>query len=82
MHLAIEKNNAQAIEMLLKKGVSPNTYNQNNITPLMMACYRGHKDIVLQLLKHEADPSMKDSNGSEFYQLHYFHNHDGLGMSE
>jgi len=46
-----------------KEGADPNTQNEDGETPLHEASYRGHTDIVKELLKHKADPNIQGTWG-------------------
>lgn len=52
------------ISNLLSSGYSLNTKNGKGWTPLMIACYNGHKKVVESLLKHGADPNVANMNGT------------------
>ena len=50
LHYAAEKNYGELLELLLgQTGVDVNIRNNLNMTPLMLACYQGHENIVRRL---------------------------------
>lgn len=60
LHLAVIKNDTAMIEYLLSLDVDVNVSDQNNITPLQLACVSTthgdcHKKIIVSLLKNGAD---------------------------
>ncbi len=48
----------------MKNGADPNKKDNKGITALHLAAYKGQDDNVEILLKHKADPNMKDMAGS------------------
>ena len=58
---AIEKNNAQMVDLLLSKGVSPNQTDTHGASALAMAVHKGNHAIVEQLLQHRANPNGQDA---------------------
>ncbi|MGC4055552.1 MAG: ankyrin repeat domain-containing protein [Paludibaculum sp.] len=59
---AIHKNQPHAVDLLLAKGADPNLAH-GKMTPLMMAAGYGYDGIVRSLLKHGADPKVRNSDG-------------------
>ena len=65
---AINKKDAKAVEEILKSGVNPNTYPQeevdledeDDVSALNSAAQQGSTEIVQILLDHGADPNMGD----------------------
>ena len=56
--------NLETVKALLKAGADINlTDGHENWTPLMFAAAEGHGDIVVVLLDHKADPTLKDTDG-------------------
>ena len=49
--------------VLLGRGANPNLPGGGASTALMEAIRSGHGDLVPLLLKHKADPALKDSQG-------------------
>lgn len=55
---------AETVEFLLKKGAKVNVQGTlEGFTPLMTAAAEGQLKVVQLLLKHGADPSLKDKDG-------------------
>lgn len=42
-------------------------YSEDNETPLMLACRLGNLKIIEFLLEHDADPNIRDRNGSNAF---------------
>lgn len=57
---AIKTNDIKTVEELLEKGVVLYSYNEENLTPLMLAAKQGHNEIIKLLV----------SNGASLYQYH------------
>ena len=53
------------IETLIQRGGEVNHKQLDNSTPLHVAAYYGHKDIVNLLLIHGADPHLKNNHGHD-----------------
>lgn len=57
-------DNAATVNLLLESGADVNTVDTNEgFTPLMYAAAEGHVDVVKALLQHDADPSLRDTDG-------------------
>ncbi len=56
--LAAERGDLVAMEILLRRGVDPDSGTFYGITPLMYASEKGNADAVLMLLEHGADPNI------------------------
>lgn len=64
IHTATFFGNVEAVEFLLKAGVSPDHHKSgNNFTPLMMAASLMKESIILLLIKNGADINLKDGTG-------------------
>lgn len=61
---AVKNNQYSSAEFLLKRGASPNVFNDDNITPLMAAVENGNHRIVRLLLKHGGSISIIDNYGN------------------
>lgn len=61
--LATEKGDLLAMEVLLRRGVNPDSKTFDGITPLMYASEQGNSEAVLLLLDHGADPNLKPDYG-------------------
>jgi len=63
---AIDSGNVEQTTILLEQNPDLlNTKNNNGMTPLNLAAYRGHVDIVAKLLEMGADPSIGDNENSQ-----------------
>jgi ankyrin repeat protein len=60
----------ETAEYLIKAGAVVNAPSQNilSVTPIQSATAAGHVDVVLLLLKHNANPNARENNG--FTPLH------------
>ncbi len=63
MHYAAAANAVDVIGLLSKGGVQFDAQSRTKSTPLMVAAERGHVETVELLLKHGANPYVKDSEG-------------------
>lgn len=61
---AARTGNDEVIREFLKHGFPVNIKNHAGFTPLMMATYYGHQDIVTMLLNHGADRCARDNKGN------------------
>jgi ankyrin repeat protein len=68
---AIRNNDYNACAFLLSKKVDVNKQNYNFQTPLLIACLEGVEvlDIILLLLKHGANASIKDDNNQDVLEI-------------
>jgi ankyrin repeat protein len=57
---AVKKNDVEAVRQLIGKGIDVNQLDANNDSPLIMAAYKGHTEIVALLLKAGADVAAVD----------------------
>ena len=61
---AAERGDTQQVKKLLKKGVDPNFQNAaSGVTPLGVACERGHRGVVEALLDAKASPEVSTAEG-------------------
>lgn len=61
---AAKIGNSEVINEFLKHGFPVDVRNQDGYTPLMMATYYGHQDIVTALLAKGADRCARDKRGN------------------
>ncbi len=65
LHLAAEKGHVEIVKMLISKGADVNaTSSHDQWTPLHMAAYKGQTAVALILLEADADPFVKNIQGS------------------
>lgn len=75
LHLVIKNSNIskndklELVKLCIEKGAQINSYDENNITPLHLACQYQLKNIVELLLKNGANP--KSSDNQYKTPLHY-----------
>ena len=65
------------VEMLVVKGASIETKDQDHLTPLLLACARGKMEVVKCLLGHGADLNHVDTKGRSALDLAAFHGDPG-----
>uniref|UniRef100_A0A1X7U5X7 Uncharacterized protein n=2 Tax=Amphimedon queenslandica TaxID=400682 RepID=A0A1X7U5X7_AMPQE len=70
---AVAAGNNEAVEFLLQLGIG-NT-NEVNWTALILACKRGHEDIVHSLLSAGANVNIQDNKGWTALMIASEHNH-------
>lgn len=66
LHRACHAGHLDAVKTLLAAGANVNAVKDKDavkITPLMIAAYNGHDEVVRLLLRHGADAMRADSNG-------------------
>uniref|UniRef100_A0A1X7VQA4 Death domain-containing protein n=1 Tax=Amphimedon queenslandica TaxID=400682 RepID=A0A1X7VQA4_AMPQE len=65
IHIGAHWGHTEAVELLIKAGVSPDHHHpKQKVTPLMMAAFHGHEDAVGLLLKYNANTDITAaSNG-------------------
>ena len=65
LHIAALMNYGELLELLLSQpGVDVNITDKRNETPLMVACDRGHENIVRRLCQvNGIDPNIRDVDG-------------------
>lgn len=61
---AAKTGNEDVINEFLKYGFPIDTRNADGYTPLMMAAYYGHQNIVTTLIAHGADRCIRDNKGN------------------
>jgi hypothetical protein len=54
LHKAVMMNDVDSIKVLVKHGAPLNVYNNNNLTPLHIACIAGQSKLVKMLMEHGA----------------------------
>jgi ankyrin repeat protein len=63
IHRAAFRGDLKKLEALIKAGTDPNSRESSELTPLMLATQKGHKDIAEFLLSHGADVNAKTKIG-------------------
>ena len=69
-----------SVRCVLEAGVDVNMTNEYHQTPLYLACWRGHVDIILLLLSWGADPSIQANGGMSCYNALQANEVDNLGL--
>ncbi|KAL7301422.1 hypothetical protein TKK_0005863 [Trichogramma kaykai] len=82
LHLALENEHKEVVELLLKSGADPNLANKDGLTPLHTVCsFNGdhhlsnRENLAELLLNYEADPNLANKDGSS--PLHVICNKHG-----
>lgn len=63
LHIAAEKGFLKAVEYLTEQGAIIDSYDENNVTPLLKAATRHKWPVVKHLLEKGANPNLADKNG-------------------
>ena len=61
--VAVASGNIQEVKRLINSRVDINTRDKDGQTPLILATYKGYKEIVIILIKNGANVNIKDKNG-------------------
>lgn len=61
--VAIERNDAEALNILLDKGAQVNRTNRDRFSPLMAAAEHGQTEVVRKLLSRGAEVNVHDRRG-------------------
>ena len=64
LHFACRHGLTEAVRLLIAKGANLEQRNSADLTPLQIAVFRGHLDIVQMLVTEGADVECTDKNGS------------------
>jgi ankyrin repeat protein len=64
LHLAVDRGDREAVEILLNSGADPNVKDLAGGTPLHWAVASGFPDLVELLLERGADPNARDNAGN------------------
>ncbi|CAB0037553.1 unnamed protein product [Trichogramma brassicae] len=82
LHLALENEHKEVVELLLKSGADPNLANKDGLTPLHTVCstnddyHLANRETLAELLlNYEADPNLANKDGSS--PLHVICNKHG-----
>lgn len=67
LHYAVDRNNTELIDYLLKKEANTDVQNSEGMTPLMIAAKNGYFDVVKTLVEQGA--SIKIKTGTRAYSL-------------
>ena len=78
MHIAVDINSEEIINLLLSKGANVNAKGIDGITSLHLAAQRGYLRIVEQLLKHRA--YINASDNFDRTSLHFVVEFDHIGV--
>lgn len=61
--VAVRMNNVKAAQLLMPFGVELNYQDKKGSTPIMMALFAGHEDMIQSLLFYHPDLDLKDHDG-------------------
>ena len=76
---AVTAGNNEAVEFLLQlETVNIDYINEEGKTALMLACERGHEDIVHSLLSAGANVNIQDNKGWTALMIAIMHNHNSI----
>jgi hypothetical protein len=62
LHLACEKGDLKAVDLLIREGADVNAENDHGATPLTVASFAGQEDVIATLIEHKAEVNQV-SNG-------------------
>jgi len=79
LFLSVLANSGEFIELMIEKGIDPNSLNKLGHSPLYIACLRGANEAVEILLKNNANPNLIQENGKNSI-LHKAISSSGLTM--
>ena len=63
LHWAVQRDNLEVVDLLLRAGASAKTANRYGVTPLSVACTNGNAAIIQKLLNAGADPNAPAPDG-------------------
>lgn len=67
LHWAVYSDHVEAhpaiLQLLLEAGLSPNDYNNDNVTPMHVAAYLGYTEDVEAMLKYNPQLELRDKRG-------------------
>lgn len=68
---AVRQKDLEQVDYLLSSGINPNIINKDGENVLHMAIYDGldSLDVILSLLKYDADPTIKNSKEQVLYEV-------------
>ncbi|XP_030630269.1 KN motif and ankyrin repeat domain-containing protein 2 [Chanos chanos] len=70
LHLAVRHGRLPIVRLLLEQGANPNVQDRAGTTPLIIACDRGHTEIVKVLLQNaDCDVNLTDKGGRSALSL-------------
>jgi uncharacterized protein len=61
--LCADTRASSPLAQMLRQGFSADTADYDGRTALMLACVKGHMDVIDMLLHADCDPSLKDNLG-------------------
>ena len=70
LHIAAENRHSKVLEILLDRGMTPNTFEQYGFTPLHLAVKANNLTSVKMLIKKGADINQKSKNEIQISALH------------
>ena len=78
LHAAVAGRHADAVALLLEKGVDVNARQQAGYTPLMGAAAAGREDILELLMRHGANPALVSEEGKTAASIAREHKFDAI----
>lgn len=72
LHMAVDRNNLEIVEFLIKHGANLNIQDHEGSTPLHYAALCEHKEMCATLLSHGADKNIRCASGEvagDFYDF-------------
>lgn len=78
LRLAIANGVSSSVEHLILRGLDVNACDEKGRTALIIACAKGHLEICALLLRHEANPAIKDHEGNCAFMTAIQNGHDNI----
>ncbi|KAK7490063.1 hypothetical protein BaRGS_00018763 [Batillaria attramentaria] len=69
LHEAAQYGQFECVRFLLEKGLQVDCLKRADWTPLMLACTKPQKDIIVELLSHGANPALLNKDGWNSFHI-------------
>ncbi|XP_034434410.1 ankyrin repeat domain-containing protein 16 [Hippoglossus hippoglossus] len=69
LHEAASMGHRACVGYLLREGAAVDSLKRADWTPLMMACTRRNLDVIQELLRHGADPALRNKDGWNSFHI-------------